>query len=291
MQGRFIAVDWGTTNRRAYLIEADGTVLRTERDDQGILSVPPAGFAAAAEAIRGRFGALPMLCAGMVGSDRGWQQVAYLPCPADLPALAGAVAWLEPGRTGIVPGISLQTDGRADVMRGEEVQLLGAVAAGLAPPDALLCQPGTHCKWAVMKQGRIDSFVTAMTGEIFALLKEHSLLARLLTGPVAPGPAFRAGIDAARRGDLLANLFEVRAASLLGQRPAAESAAYVSGLLIGSDVAARLGAPGTIVHLLADPQLGLLYSAAIEALGGGAILLDSHAAFVRGITEIWRLCR
>lgn len=290
MRGPFIAVDWGTTNRRAYLIDGDGMVQEDERDDQGVLAVAPDGFAAAAEAIRSRFGNLPMLCAGMVGSDRGWKQVAYRACPVDMDTLAAAVEWLEPGRIAIVPGVSMTAEGRADVMRGEEVQLLGAVAGDLAPPDALLCQPGTHTKWAEMKAGRIVRFTSAMTGEIFGMLKRHSLLSALLDGPVAPGPAFLAGIEAARHDDLLTSLFETRAAALLGLRKKADCAAYVSGLLIGTDVAARLREPGTLVHLLADAHLGHLYGTAIDAQRGQSVQIDSHTAFVRGIVEIWRRC-
>src|SRR5690606_28813756 len=150
--------------------------------------------------------------------------------------------------------------------RGEEVQLLGAVAAGLTPGDALLCQPGTHCKWAKMIDGRIAAFTTAMTGELFAMLRSHGLLAPQLQGEVTANEAFRDGVEAARRRDLAASLFGIRAAGLLGIRADADAAAYASGLLIGSDVAARLAeTPRGPVHILADPALGALYVAAITA--------------------------
>ena len=289
IQGSFIAVDWGTTNRRAYLIEADGTVARHERDAGGVTAIRPGGFADEAAAIRGRLGDLPMLCAGMVGSDRGWAKAPYIACPAGLDELAGALHWIEPGRTAILPGVSLLEHGRADVMRGEEVQLLGAAAAGLVPQDALLCQPGTHCKWAELAAGRIRRFTTAMTGELFALLKGHSLLAGLLGGTVAADAAFLEGVAAARRDDLLAGLFELRAQVLLGRRPPDQGAAYASGLLIGSDVAAR--PIGGSVHVLAEPGLGGLYRAAIEALGGRAVPVDVEQAFIRGMVEIRERCR
>jgi len=287
----FLAVDWGTTNRRVYAIDAAGAVLATERDDRGILAVGRDGYAAEAAAIRARFGDLPMLCAGMVGSVGGWVEAAYRAAPAGLDDLAGALTWAEPGRTGIVPGVSFAGGGRADVMRGEEVQLLGAVAAGLAPGDALLCQPGTHCKWARMADGRIAGFRTTMTGELFAMLKKHSLLADFMDGAVADGPAFRAGVAASAAGALLGDLFGERASVLLGQRERGDIAAHVSGLLIGSDVREQRIGPGATVYLLADPALGALYSAAIETAGGSVVLLDSHDAFVAGITRLWRLIR
>ncbi|MEO6218647.1 MAG: 2-dehydro-3-deoxygalactonokinase [Sphingomonas sp.] len=284
----FLAVDWGTTNRRVYAIDAGGGVVATERDDHGVLAIAPGAFAAELAGIRQRFGGKPALCAGMVGSVRGWVEVPYLRCPADLGALAHALHWVEP-RTAIVPGLSIVDNGRGDVMRGEEVQLLGSVPAGLAPADALLCQPGTHCKWAWMAAGRVDRFHTTMTGEMFALLRGHSLLADFLKGEVADGPAFREGVAAAADATLLTRLFGVRADALLGLRAREDSAAFVSGLLIGTDVREQALAPGQAVHVLADPVLGALYASAIAMAGGRAVPVDSQAAFVAGITAIWRM--
>ncbi len=289
MSDAFIAVDWGTTNRHAYLIE-DGAVVRTERDAMGIMAVEPGAFAGEAAALRARLGGHPMLLAGMVGSNRGWVDAGYVRCPATLAALAGALARPTEG-IAIVPGVERIADGRGDVMRGEEVQLLGAVAGGLAPGDGLLCQPGTHAKWARMESGALVDFTTAMTGEMFSLLQRHALIGAAMTGVVGDGPVFRQGVADAGRRDLLAALFAVRPASLLGLRADADAASYVSGLLIGSDCAARLEGGGGTVHLLADETLGGLYAAAIGAVGGQAVMVDSHAAFVAGITRLWELAR
>lgn len=285
MTGEMIAVDWGTTNRRAYLIDAEGKVLQTERDGMGLLAVPPGGFADQIAEIRAKMGDLPVLLAGMVGSAKGWVNVPYLSCPAGLADLGGALHWVEPGRTAIVPGLS---DPAGDVMRGEEVQLLGAVAAGLVPGDALLCQPGTHCKWARMAGGRVESFATAMTGEIFALLKNHSLLADFLGGEVGDDEAFRAGVRDGLTGRLTTRLFRVRAAALLGQRSIEDSASYTSGLMIGHDVGGEGLREGDPVHILADPHLGRLYASAVHIADGQPILIDSHAAFVAGIFRLWK---
>lgn len=282
----FIAVDWGTTNRRAWRIE-DGRPVDVMRDAAGILSVALGDHPDAAAAIRARLGDGPMLMAGMIGSNRGWVDAGYVPCPATLEALAaklvpvGEDAW-------IVPGVSIVERSRGDVMRGEEVQLLGAVAAGLAPPDALMCQPGTHAKWARIDGGALVRFTTAMTGELFALLRDHSLIGAAMRGAVTDGPAFRDGVARNGEGDLTAALFGVRASSVLGLREDGDAAAYVSGLLIGADCRAQVGA-GQTVHLLADPALGALYATAIEALGAAAVLVDSHAAFLAGITRIREL--
>lgn len=284
----FLAIDWGTTNRRVYLIE-DGRVVRTDRDDRGVTAVAKGGFEAEAAAIRARFGDLPMLLAGMVGSNIGWRAAPYVAAPAGLAALVEGVMWIDP-RTGIIPGLSIIEDGRGDVMRGEEVQLLGAVAGGLVPADALLCQPGTHCKWAEMRNGEVARFTTAMTGEMFALLRTQGLLAAQLGGEVLLGDAFRAGVEEGRARDLSASLFGIRSGSLLGLRDDADAASFASGLLIGSDVAARLQRSGhDTVHILADPGLGALYVEAVEANGRAARLVDSHAAFAAGIVRIGEL--
>lgn len=286
---RFVAVDWGTTNRRAYLIDA-GKEIASEHDSTGILSIAEGAFAAETTAIRARFDGVPMLLAGMVGSNRGWVDAGYVACPATAATLAANIVRPIEG-VGIVPGVRRIADGRGDVMRGEEVQLLGAVAAGLVPADALLCQPGTHAKWARMAGGAIADFVTAMTGEMFALLRRHALIGAAMTGEARDGDAFRRGVADAGDDDLLARLFGVRAASVLGLRDDADAASYVSGLLIGSDARARLRGGTEDVYLLADQTLGALYAVAIDAVGGRAIPVDSHTAFVAGITQISELAR
>ncbi len=286
MSVAFLAVDWGTTNRRVFLIQG-GAVVATERDARGAAAVED--FPAEIAAIRVRHGDLPMMLAGMVGSNIGWRAVPYVEAPASIETLAAALEEVAPG-VRIVPGVSYRDGNRADVMRGEEVQLLGAAAVGLVPADALLCQPGTHCKWATLADARITRFTTALTGELFALLRAHGLLARQLGGEVSDGAAFRAGVAEGARRDLAASLFGIRASGVLGVRDDADAAAFASGLLIGADTATRLAeAAHDTVHILADPALGALYAAAVEALGGTAMLVDSHAAFVAGITRIQEL--
>src|SRR5688572_7905751 len=143
----FIAVDWGTTNRRGYWIDGEGSCAGEFEDSSGVLAVPDGGFPAAVAEIRERLGDRPMLLAGMIGSNRGWIEAPYVPCPAGIGELASALAWADE-RTAIVPGVADDGPGRADVMRGEEVQLLGAVAEGTIPADCTVCHPGTHNKWA-----------------------------------------------------------------------------------------------------------------------------------------------
>jgi 2-dehydro-3-deoxygalactonokinase len=284
--GSFIAVDWGTTNRRAYLI-ADGEIVGSLEDTLGILAVPSNGYPSAIAALRDALGDFPVLLAGMVGSDRGWKNAGYIECPASLRALAAGIRRVSTD-IALVPGVCSIVRDRGDVMRGEEIQLLGAVAAGKTPADALLCQPGTHCKWVRMKAGAIAGFTSVMTGEMFALLRNHALIGSVMTGEVRDGDAFRQGVIRSGEQDLLAALFGVRPASILGLRHDADAAAYVSGLLIGADCRAQIGT-GDKVHILATPSLGALYAAAIQEIGGETNLVDSHDAFCAGIARIWEL--
>ncbi len=282
----YIAIDWGTTNRRVYTLDSYRNCIDQFEDDKGILGVEANGFDVEIANLRNRLGDLPILLAGMIGSDRGWHQAPYVSCPAGLGEIARAILWIEPRRIGIVPGVS-QTSPHADVMRGEEVQALGARATGLVAKDAIICHPGTHAKWIVLADGCIDSFATTMTGELFGLLQRHSILAPQLTNDVAPGPAFDTGVAQALAGaDVLAKLFSIRARRLVGQA-SEDGADYVSGLLIGADVRGALARhPSGPVAVLGRPDLCVLYSAALTAAGRQASTIDGTEAFIAGMNAI-----
>jgi 2-dehydro-3-deoxygalactonokinase len=289
----FIAVDWGTSNRRAWRLSPGGEVAGEMEDDQGILAVAEGGFPAAVAQIRARLGDLPMLMAGMIGSNRGWIEAPYVRCPAGPGDLAERLCWIEGERAAIVPGVAFDSGGVADVMRGEEVQLLGAHAKGWIGADSTLCHPGTHNKWVRLEGGRIAAFRTVMTGELFNLLKEHSILADLLAGPVEPGAAFEAGVrHGLERDDLTAEIFSVRARVLLGKAPAGEAGAYLSGLLIGADlkVGLRLAGEGEIVAM-GRPDLTRLFAAALAVAGRPAREVDGDAAFLAGAWHLVELVR
>ena len=288
----FIAVDWGTTNRRGYVIGSDGRCSDEFEDDKGILSVPAGGFEAAVAEVRARLGDYPMLLAGMVGSNRGWIEVPYAHCPTGLEELAAAVVHSPDGSAVLVPGVAYLAE-RADVMRGEEVQLLGAVADGSIPPDCLVCHPGTHNKWAQVRGGQIVSFRTVMTGELFNLLREKSILSDFLTGEAVAGEAFAGGVARGLEGNSLgAELFETRASVLLGRRGRDETPSFVSGLLIGQDVRVGLEqAQGLPVVVMGRPELTELYAAALKQAGVGATEFDGETAFLAGAKAIVELIR
>jgi 2-dehydro-3-deoxygalactonokinase len=283
----FIAVDWGTTNRRAYVIDGFGARGEEFEDAKGVLSVPAGGFPAAVAEIRQRLGDRPLLLAGMIGSNRGWHEAGYVACPAGIDDLVKALVWAGE-REAIVPGVSYVGDGRADVMRGEEVQLLGAVAAGLVDPDALVCHPGTHNKWAVVRDGRIHSFRTIMTGELFSLLKAHSILADMLGSEVAPSDVFKGAARQALDHEAIpADLFAIRARVLLGEARKEDAASYLSGLLIGADVRAGLtGSASAAVTIMGRPELTRLYAAALAEAKRECVELDGEQCFLAGIHEI-----
>ncbi len=286
----FIAVDWGTTNRRAYRIDPDGTCVAAVEDDCGVLSILPGGFPAAIEDLRKQLGTAPMLLAGMVGSTRGWIEAPYVRCPAGPADLAHNLCWAEADRVAIVPGLSLLEDGHADVMRGEEVQMFGALAAGLIPDTGLVCHPGTHNKWVSLEQGRIVRFRTVMTGEMFNLLRGGGILADMLKHDVVRGPEFDAGI---RRGlttpPLTSELFSVRARVLLGDLAPQGAASFTSGLLIGTDLAIGLGlASDAPIAIMGRPELTGLYAAGARAAGRAASEIDGATAFLAGARAIAR---
>ena len=283
----FIAVDWGSTNRRAYLVDGSGKCADEFEDGEGMLSVPPGGFPAAVAQIREKLGDKPLLLAGMVGSNRGWVEAPYIPCPASLDQLIEKL--VRPSdREAIVPGIADSSGERADVMRGEEVQLFGGIAAGLLDPESLVCHPGTHNKWVSLRRGRIEHFRTVMTGELFSVLKDHSILADLLRGKVALGDAFSAGVRLGLSSqDLPAELFSVRARVLLGKAREEDAASFTSGLLIGTDVRIGLSYPTSAqVTVIGRPELTRLYAAAICDANRPVCEVDGERCFIAGAAAI-----
>lgn len=283
----FIAVDWGTTNRRAYLVGPSVESGQEFEDGKGILAVGSGQFEASVDEIRHRLGDRPMLLAGMVGSNRGWVETPYVPCPAGLDELARGLLRVD-ARTAIVPGVSFLDQARADVMRGEEVQLLGAVGAGQIPADCLVCHPGTHNKWVRVEAGRIHAFRTVMTGELFNLLKDRSILSDLLGNTATTGKPFSDGVRRGLSGaGVSAELFGARAGVLLGRMDRSDGASFVSGLLIGEDV--RLGLSeriGSTVIVMGRPELTGLYAHALSEAGVESKQIDGEGAFIAGAREI-----
>ncbi|WP_026190459.1 2-dehydro-3-deoxygalactonokinase [Methylobacterium sp. WSM2598] len=283
-----IAIDWGTSSARAYRLGPAGSVTERRETGRGIMQVAGGDFPAALRDLAGDWiaaGEGRVLLSGMIGSRQGWREVPYRACPAGLADLAAGVEAVPfPGAAvRIVPGLSARdASGIPEVMRGEEVQVFGALDGR---EEALLCLPGSHSKWVRVRGGRIAGFVTSLTGEAFAALREHTILGRMMRGAPEPGGAFDAGVArAAEPGGLLHHLFGTRTLGLFGRLPEAEAASYLSGLLIGHDVRANLPA-GEAVDLIGSGPLMALYGRAIAACGGTARAGDPDAA-LRGLARI-----
>ena len=234
-----IAVDWGTSSLRGARLDPAGQVLEEKSAPLGILNVPNGDFAGvfAAQFSDWMTPGTRCLISGMAGSRQGWAEAPYVACPAGPDELAQHLHWIERDRIALVPGLSDTQGDVPDVMRGEEVQIFGAMRlAGLA--DGLFVLPGTHSKWATVRGGRVTGFRTYMTGEVYGLFGQHSILARTLdAGAPLDEVAFRRGVVRAGNGEgLLHNAFGVRALALFGRLSPAESASYLSGLLIGEEI-------------------------------------------------------
>ncbi|WEF24171.1 2-dehydro-3-deoxygalactonokinase [Paracoccus sp. S3-43] len=284
-----IGIDWGTTSFRAWRMGAAGEVLETASDGPGILaaSAVPGGFRQALQdRIGGWLDGAPVIASGMITSRNGWVETPYLPLPLDAAALADSLT-LHDG-IHFVTGAVSDPDGPApDVMRGEETEIIGHLAGGGA--DGLFVLPGTHSKWARAEGGRIAAFRTVMTGEVFAALRDHSILGRL----IQPGPgredAFRRGVEAGRRdGALLGRIFSARTLALMDRLAPDHIADYLSGLLIGDEVAQGARDASGPVTIIGRGDLAARYRMALDMMGIAAVIAPPGMAR-RGLWEIARI--
>ncbi len=291
-----IGCDWGTSSLRAYRLGEGGAVLERRESPSGIMAVKDGAFEAVLENTVGDWldtvGKVPVILSGMIGSRQGWREAPYLACPADVNALASALLPLEltrGRRISIAPGLSCcDAGGTPDVMRGEEVQILGALA-DLGTGPALVCLPGTHSKWARVEAGRVKDFATHMTGELFEAVRDHTILGRMIDAGAWDDAAFLAGLERARApGGLLSHLFGVRAKGLFGDLNEKNAGAYLSGLMIGHECHAALG-DGSVqeIALIGAGRLVELYGKALGYLGHGCRKLPSDVA----AAGHWRLAQ
>ena len=291
MTPSLLAVDWGTTSLRGALLDDAGQVMEERAFTRGIMSVPAGAFADTFETSFGDWMAatpgLRCLMAGMVGSRQGWLEAPYCACPAGFADIAGALAWVRPGQIAIVPGLRCEqaqrqgehlADRVPDVMRGEETQVFGAMQA-LGLSDACLVLPGTHSKWVQVRSGRIEHFSTFMTGEMFALLRQHSILARTLPAQdtALDEAAFLRGVRRAlAAGSLMQTAFSTRTLALFDQASPEQLLSYLSGLVIGEElrVQARLGAKHVV--LIASVDLTRRYQLALAECGVSCVIPGTH---------------
>jgi 2-dehydro-3-deoxygalactonokinase len=293
----WIAVDWGTSNLRLWGLDRGGAVLFSAASDQGMGRLDRDGYPAALAALlAGRLApdgpAIDVVVCGMAGARQGWMEAPYLATPADLDDLAAKAVRPDLGasrlRPRILPGLCQTDVGHEDVMRGEETQLLGLAA--LQPGfSGLVCMPGTHCKWARLDGRRVERFTSAMTGELFDVLKLHSVLRHSLNGTDDPvlreqglDEGLAIGLAAPER--LISRLFKVRAAALLSDRPAAWCAGFLSGLLIGSEVGGQRADLGhDELPLIGGTALSRIYARALAMVGVRSRHVDAADAVLAGL--------
>ncbi len=288
-----VAIDWGTSTFRLWLLDNDGKKMLVRRSDEGLHQASTRGFANIVEQHLGTFGIeddLPVVVCGMAGSRHGWQEARYIDTPIDFDQIIDNAVTV-PHRSRdirILPGIAQRNLLDPDVIRGEETQLLGL--ADQLPEDGLVCMPGTHSKWVKFKQGRLEHFSTFMTGELFGLMVNHSILklGEGESGEFSPDThaflrAFGESVD--KPQEITNRLFKARSSYLLGYSSLGSSTAGLSGSVIGLEFAGALSRYGSIeeVTLVATGQLGELYQSALKSRGVSVQSFDADDAVRCGL--------
>jgi 2-dehydro-3-deoxygalactonokinase len=284
---RYIAIDWGSTNLRAWHYQ-DGVCIDERRSEAGVTRLgdrtPADVFASVTDGWP--VNEVPVVMAGMVGSNAGWLSVPYLSCPVSLGEIASRLTRVE-DKAWIVPGLSVERDDNYNVMRGEETQLLGAIEL---QPASLYVMPGTHAKWVQVEQDRVQDFRTVMTGELHHLLLRQSLIGAGLPEQEENAAAFREGVQVGSHdSSILSRLFEVRASHVLGARDRRQISDFLSGLLIGHEVAlmtqhADIGSQP--ITIIAGSALAQRYQQALQFIGVDSVTLAGDRAFQHGIRSI-----
>ena len=293
-EAAYVAVDWGTSSFRLWLIDRAGEVLGERRSEEGMMAAGKPGFAAVLQSHLDAVGtapALPVIICGMAGARQGWVEAGYVDTPAPLASvLKQAVA--VPGQDRdirILPGVAQRDRKAPDVMRGEETQLLGALGLDAAG-DALVCMPGTHSKWVRVGGGTVERFATFMTGELFGAVSRQTILSHAVAGAdeAHEVDAFKSAVMAAfERPALAANLlFQVRSGQLLHGGTASAAREKISGTLIGLELAGGLagGAPRAGITLVASGRLQMLYQSAFDMVGISVRSIGAEAAVRRGLS-------
>ena len=294
-----IALDWGTTWLRAYLLGPEAQVMETRAEPLGVMQLRDGDFAAAFEQVtkswRDNWRNLNTIASGMIGSTQGWAETPYCRCPAGINELAAALTPVHDGTVHIVSGIAQYGDA-PNMMRGEEAQIVGALELHPAlAADSVLVMPGTHSKWVHVVNGAVVNFTTYVTGELFAVLRDHSVLGRAeRDAGSAPHrdsaeAAFARGVLAARSATLGITplLFSARA-MVLAQRVEPEaSLEYLSGLLVGDEVRCGLATHARPSALIGDALLCARYVRALEHFDVPALPVY-HGTAAQGLWEIAR---
>ena len=293
-QTQWVAVDWGTSNVRAWGIDAGGAATFSMSSEKGMGKIARADYPGVLSELLGPNARenLDIVICGMAGARQGWREAPYLDTPADLHRLAAGAVRPEGAdprlRPRILPGVAQRQPGHEDVMRGEETQLLGLLA--LKPGfEGTAILPGTHSKWVAIDGGRITRFASAMTGEFYEILSQHSVLRHSFAGDTN-GPETEAGIAEGMEAglahpELLSALaFRTRAAALLSGKGPDWCSGYLSGLLVGTEIGGhRDWLTGSAVPLIGSARFGRLYGAALKRIAVESFAVDAADATVAGL--------
>lgn len=294
-----VGIDWGTSNRRAYILNEQGELVRQHSDEFGILHVD-GDFEGSLQALLKvlRLDRADVVMSGMVGSRNGWRQVPYLSVDQPLTTLRNALMEVDtalPGvRCRIAPGYRyVDMHGLPDVMRGEETQVLGALQLGA--PGGWFLLPGTHSKWVLMEDGKITDLVTFMTGELFSLMSQHGTLASIMSEQRSVPDAFAAGVRASRHGGFTHTAFCCRALVVTDQMPAQHTSSYLSGLLIGTELHEVLKKAGDDmrgpVQVIGSQSLSARYLSALEFVGMQARAWQPDSVYVAALKALFDIKR
>jgi 2-dehydro-3-deoxygalactonokinase len=296
-----IAVDWGTSRLRAFLLDRDGNPLAEADSDQGISKLAPGQHEAVFEQLTRDWPNVPAIMAGMIGSRQGWREAAYLSCPASPAGLAENLLRFDTssGRpVAIVPGVMVRSSARdGDVIRGEETQIIGLL--GRDPRfEGVVILPGTHSKWATVGGGALADFQTFLTGEMFELLSRQSFLRHSVAeGSEEPStlPGFALGVKRTVNEGLpfLAAIFSVRVRQLLDNVAREDNLAYLSGLVIGGEIAAAKATgrlmPGAVPRIIGNRSLARAYHRAFEIAEHATETIDGSEMVLAGLTHLARV--
>ena len=288
-QAEWVIVDWGTTNFRAFLMTSDNQCIDRVECNTGLLNVMDDQFEHTLANNLAKWNIttsrLPVFMAGMVGSKQGWKEAPYMPTPLSLNTLSDACVCFSTewgSSIYIVPGVSHQVDEtKLDVMRGEEVQILGLVQLSFEP-NCMVILPGTHSKHAELSHGQLTSFSTFMTGEFYALLSEHSILGRNLSTQIQSQEALIKGIKEGAKGNLMNTAFMARTHRLFQHLQESEVHDYLSGLVIGKEV----NDITSTSYVISNSKLGARYALACDVLGKKNQTIDGDKCFIAGMVAI-----
>lgn len=289
-QASWLIVDWGTTNFRAFAIDELGNVVAKIEKPMGLLQVKDGEFASALESVLtvwlSHYQTLPIFMAGMVGSAQGWVPVPYEYVPVDLNDIASkSIQFTLPwgAQATIVPGLcEALSNGSFDVMRGEEVQLLGLQSL-VTEPDFTAVLPGTHSKHVNVKKRKIESFKTYMTGEFFSILSKHSIIGMALPNQECSQASFIKGVSSDLGPELMNTVFSARTLRLFDKIKETEVLEYLSGLLIGNELSS-LGSEK--IYIVGNVLLSDRYQSACHALNLKCEVVDGELAFLEGMKKI-----